>query len=107
MPIMRVPEPSARIFNIPSTGGGTFVLLHRYSATQGGTPNWFVEAAEFLDDSNNATSISAHDGGVTMSITRENGVAHVAATYSSYNYDESWRCCFIPGNPFVGPVEPA
>lgn len=107
MPIMRVAEPSTRTFNIPSTGGGIFVLLHRYSATQGGTPNWYIEAATYLDGSNNATNISAYEGKVTMNITRENGVAHVVAIFLGDKYSEAWRCCFIPGNPFVGPVEPA
>lgn len=106
MPIMRVAEPSTKTFSIPSTGKGTFVLLRRHGTTQGGTLDWYIEAATYLDDSNNATSISAHEGQVNLDITRENGVANVIVIYFASPYDDALRCCFIPGNPFPPVGEP-
>nr|DAK80934.1 MAG TPA: hypothetical protein [Caudoviricetes sp.] len=34
----------------------------------------------------------------TVTVTKTSGDEFINSSY---------RCCFIPGNPFVGPVEPA
>lgn len=104
-----MPPILSKTFNIPSTGGGTFVFLHRYApSTTDESLHWAVECGAYIDGSNNVTVISGH-GAFRITVSRENGVATVTVTKTSGDefINSSYRCCFIPGNPFVGPVEPA
>lgn len=94
-----MPPVLSKTFNIPSTGEGTFILLNRCSETSTGELRWYIEDAQYLDNNNNITNIKGYNR-TSMNITRENGMANVVITVPPITYNNTLRCCFIPGNPF-------
>lgn len=90
MPIMRAPSGAITAFKIPCSGEGIFVAVNT-KLSCGGAAYW------------NGTSIvrlTLGDGHI-QNITVQDGIATVLVIDSIGNYGESYRVCFIPGNPLA------
>lgn len=90
MPIMRAPSGSNKTFKIPCSGEGIFVAVNT-NLIGGGVAYW------------NGTSmirLTTSDGYI-QNITVQDGIATVIVIDSVGTYGESYRVCFIPGDPLA------
>ena len=90
MPIMRGPSGATTAYKIPCSGEGIFVAVNT-NLSCGGVAYW------------NGTSmmqLTVGDGHI-QNITVQDGIATVIVIDSVGTYGESYRVCFIPGDPLA------
>ena len=91
-------------FNIPCSGDGTFILLARVKS-ETGTYRYIYGVARQRD----GVQIECHSADYyqDVRITVDNGIANVKV-YGEKTTEEtvSYRCCFIPRDPFALPFTP-
>lgn len=93
-----MPKFPVATFSIPSTGVGTYVVLVRTV----GSPNWQFFWGAYTDGDNNIIDVEGDWPYGHISVSLADGIATVSVTtletYDTTN--KTFRCCFIPGNPF-------
>lgn len=99
-----MPKFPVATFSIPSTGGGTYVVL----VCTVGNPDWQFFWGAYIDEYNNVTDVQGNWPHGSISVSLADGIATVSVTtLETYNTtNKTFRCCFIPGNPFPPVGEP-
>ena len=90
MPIMRAPSGANTAFKIPCSGEGIFVAVNT-KLNIGGVAYW---------DGNSMYRFTSSDGFI-QNITVQDGIATVIVIDGIGSYGESYRVCFIPGDPLA------
>lgn len=90
MPIMRGPSCVNTAFKIPCSGEGIFVVVNT-KLNVGGVAYW---------DGTSMMRLTIGDGYI-HDITVQDGIATVTVIDSIGSYGESYRICFIPGDPLA------
>lgn len=90
MPIMRGPSGATTEFMIPCFGEGIFVVVNT-KLNCGGVAYW---------DGTSMQKLTIGDGYI-QNITVQDGIATVIVVDNVGAYGESYRICFIPGNPLA------